>query len=648
MNEFKKYFFVFFLIFGVLFFLGVFTPDFFVLASSPFDITYPISELSSCATQDECRVYCDNLANKDVCFAFAQKHGFVSKDDAEKIKNLPLVGPGGCQGENQCREFCGKSENQNECFNFAKTNGLISQDEIRRFEKFNKIKGPAGCRGFEECHQACGDPRNARACLEISRKEGLIEEKEFGLLEDVLEKGGPGGCLGPEECQIYCQDSNHLAECVNFAKEHHFISEAEAAKIQALPQIGPGGCQGEVCRTYCQVPAHQTECINFAVENGFMSEEEALHARKAMEAMRAGGPGGCSGPDECRVYCENPDNFEACAGFGEKNGLVNKEDIRRGREFSRTIREKGGPGGCHKPEECRVYCENLDHGDECFEFGKKQGLIREEDIKNFERGKEIRKKVMETGGPGGCKSDNECRSYCQDSSRAEECLAFAVEHGGIPPEDAKMMLENFVRETHRPEFGPPSRDFEKFEQEKFRRFDEFRGLERQFRQGPATQFQGGPGGCLSPEECIKFCSDPANRDTCAHFGPPSGGPPSGEIFKQVPSGSESEFRNIEPFILPKNTPYPRMMPPTEVASPFSPDLINPQYPQYAPRQFGPGGCASEAECKAYCSDPARATECGIYVPPSITPELKNSSSPQSGFLRFLSAMLGVILPGFRY
>lgn len=38
---------------------------------------------------------------------------------------------------------------------------------------------------------------------------------------------------------------------------------------------------------------------------------------------------------------------------------------------------------------------------------------------------------------------------------------------------------------------------------------------------PGTgEFKTGPGGCNSPESCQKYCSEPANQDECAKFGPP--------------------------------------------------------------------------------------------------------------------------------
>ena len=62
----------------------------FASAASIFDITYPIDELGGCASQQECKTYCDDLANKDACLIFAEKNGFISKEKVEQAKKYRL------------------------------------------------------------------------------------------------------------------------------------------------------------------------------------------------------------------------------------------------------------------------------------------------------------------------------------------------------------------------------------------------------------------------------------------------------------------------------------------------------------------------------------------------------------------------------
>src|SRR3990172_11359181 len=80
--------------------------------------------------------------------------------------------------------------------------------------------------------------------------------------------------------------------------------------------------------------------------------------------------------------------------------------------------------------------------------------------------------------------------------------------------------------------------------EKFELFEHFRKIEMptssMMRQAPMQA--GGPGGCDSPEACMKYCSDPSNRDECARFNPSVGGLPPGDMFKQMEPGITRDFR----------------------------------------------------------------------------------------------------------
>lgn len=375
-------------------FLGVFLVlSFSIFAANIFDITFPIPELGNCADQAACKTYCDIESNQDACLNFAEQRGFIAKEKAEAIKE--------------------------------------------------------------------------RAKL-------------------IRENDAPGQCQSQEECRAYCENPAHQEECLKFAEKHGLISEEDAQRIKKLPPVGPGGCQREECRDYCEDENHQDECLKFA----------------------------------------------------EEHDLMSKDELKRARHFIKISRESGGPGGC-KGEACRDYCENSEHQEECFDFAKKNNLISSDDLKRAERGRDLSKTVREIGGPGGCKSDEECRVYCSDANHVEECAAFAVAHGGFTPEEAKDKLKEFIN----------NHSDNQSEDEHFKKFEEFKKLEHQFR--PPTpqsgapmlrEFQGGPGRCKTPEECIKYCSDPIHREECAKFNPSIGASSPGTIFKEVEPGAESEFR----------------------------------------------------------------------------------------------------------
>ncbi|OGE84169.1 MAG: hypothetical protein A2846_04080 [Candidatus Doudnabacteria bacterium RIFCSPHIGHO2_01_FULL_49_9] len=267
-----------------------------------------------------------------------------------------------------------------------------------------------------------------------------------------------------------------------------------------------------------------------------MSKEEVAVARKFIGKT---GPGGCKG-EACRTHCDDPANGEECLKFAEENGLIPKEEAERARKFMQVAKD-GGPGGC-QGRQCQEYCSSEEHQEECFSFAKKNGLVSKEEQEDFEVGQRLNQKLKEAGGPGGCKTDEECRVYCSDSAHVEECVAFAASQGGISEERAREMLKMFTEKRFEggPGGGPSPEDLKRFQMDSEKRFDQFRQFEQQYRGGEGLpgqgdfpgggmtggqfpgggmtggNFPGGPGGCQSPAECMKYCSE--HMDECMKFG----------------------------------------------------------------------------------------------------------------------------------
>lgn len=551
--------------------ISLFAVAFSVAAASIFDIEYPIPELGNCPDRTACKTYCDNPANQNACLDFAKKYQLLDSQKIEQAKNLPETGPGGCQGQEACQAYCEDSAHAEECLEFAEEHNLVSKQEIQKAKEFLEKSGPGECRGQKECREYCSDPAHQEECISFAEKNGFMSKEDAEKARKFAGRPGPGGCRG-EVCKTYCEDPAHTDECLEFSEKNGFISKEEAARIKKMAiTTGPGGCRGEECRTYCNEVSHQEECIHFAVENGFMSKEDA---ERALKFAGKPGPGGCQGR-ECEEYCHKPEHGEACLEFAEQNGLLPPGELQRAKKFMQAT-ESGGPGGC-RGEECRTYCENPEHRKECFEFAKKQGFIRPEDEKNFEVGQKLQQKLQEAGGPGGCKSEQDCRTYCTDASHSEECIAFAAAHGGIPKEEAERMVKEFAEQKFEKQGRfHSSEDFQKFELESKNRFEQFQQLEQQFRgpggsgfpsfrgefPGQSGEFPGngpqglenfkGPGGCSSPSECIKYCTEHQNE--CFSFGlqgkplfrPPEGGIPPGKEggrSGQFPINPIREFLN---------------------------------------------------------------------------------------------------------
>lgn len=483
-----------------------------VSAASVLEVVYPVIELGDCADRAACRIYCADPAHASVCIDFGEKHGILNTAEAARAREANKPGPGGCRGRDACRTYCQNPANQDECLAFALKSGRIS-------------------RGAHD------------------------------LLKKVQNDGGPGGCRGEEACREYCRDLAHTEECLAFAEKNGFVKKDVALKARQLGILeGPGGCRGQdACRAHCADPANQSACVDFAESHGFMKPDEAALARRL---GGVGGPGGCQG-EHCRVYCADTDRAEECLAFAEKQGIAKKEDIARARKFLRATEQGGGPGGC-TGEACRSFCEKPENREECLAFAKKNNLITSEQAADAENGIKIHAKLAESGGPGGCADENMCRAYCGDPEHAEECTAFAVAHGGVSQEDARRMLQRFIRqklEGHGDALSPDELDRETRDVEG--RFEAFRQLEERFRgDASSADIQGfppfipgnsegvpqqlrnnrtfrGPGGCSSPAACIRFCTEhpevcsrPDEENTDGDAAGDSGG--HGEVRSPLP------------------------------------------------------------------------------------------------------------------
>lgn len=349
-------------------------------AVNPFDITYPIQELGNCASQEECKMFCDNTDNQVVCMDWAAGKGFVDKKEAEKVREINELGqmpdsygPGGCKTPGECDNYCQALEHLDECMNYSVEKGFISAEEAEKIKEKANRKGPGSCSSQGECENYCRNPGHIEECMNFAVEDGKISKeeadfiitqtKEFGAGSSRRGKGSgkQGGQRGPAEPKI---------------------DEQKALKVLEDKGGGPGGCKSmEECGNYCSAPEHGEECMNFAIKNGFMPPEEVEKAKKMMSMT---GPGGCKGPRECDDYCSQEGHGEECMNFSIQNGLMAPEEAEKMKkevEIVKKLQRGGmsGPGGCKGPQECQIYCSDQSHIEECMSFATQNGMMNKND-----------------------------------------------------------------------------------------------------------------------------------------------------------------------------------------------------------------------------------------------------------------------------
>jgi len=193
--------------------------------------------------------------------------------------------------------------------------------------------------------------------------------------------------------------------------------------------------------------------------------------------------GNCSSEETCRTYCDQPANFAGCFAFAKKHDLIKgpiaDKSVNEIRQLSAKLQEKGGPGGCRTHNECQSFCDQLGNIEACFAYAEKEKILDKAELAEVQKIKSALGKGAKM--PGGCTSKDSCEKYCFggdgarggkfNPARLDECVSFGVKAGFMTPEEGEM-----VKKT---------------------------GGE-------------GPGGCRG-QECRKFCDDLNNHKECFQF-----------------------------------------------------------------------------------------------------------------------------------
>ena len=232
-------------------------------------------------------------------------------------------------------------------------------------------------------------------------------------------------------------------------------------------------------------------------------------------------------------------------------------------------------GNCKDKNACKTYCDDVSHADVCLAFAEKNNLMSKGEI-------DTAKKFMKAGakGPGGCTGKEACQAYCDDIKNIDACIAFAEKTGILPPSElaeAKQVQAAIAKGVK-----PPA--------------------------------------CRGKKECDAYCEDSSHMKECIAFGEAAG-------FLQ---GKELEdARKMITAINNGATPPPckgreacevycsepdhmeACMTFAQAAGFMTPEEAQNSGKMLAALKKGvkPPACRGKEACDAYCSEPAHADEC---------------------------------------
>ena len=344
--------------------------------------------------------------------------------------------------------------------------------------------------------------------------------------------------------------------------------------------------------------------------------------------------GNCQSRTACGTYCDKPENMKSCLDFAGDHDLLSEEEIEMGQKML-ALGETRGPGGCKGQEECETYCDQIEHIKECITFAEKNNLIPPDEL---QEAKKVVQAIDRGLVPPKCKGKKECDVYCSKPANMEECITFGEAAGLIPPgelREAKMMFEA-IRKGAKP---------------------------------PA---------CAGKKECDVYCSRIEHMEECMEFGIAAGFIPPEEI-----EGARAALKAIKQGIRPPNCRGKEECDAYCSQPEHQKECINFaeaagfMTAEEAARarkmaelgiEGGPGGCQGKEECEAFCQNPANLETCinfsvktgdmsqeeaqrmleGIRMmqegpPPETTPPQPIESSFQRLLRQFLA---GIVLPFF--
>jgi hypothetical protein len=136
-----------------------------------------------------------------------------------------------------------------------------------------------------------------------------------------------------------------------------------------------GDCQSkEDCSVFCDKPENSDACLTFAGQHNLMSSNEVAVAKKFIDNGMVG-PGGCKGQDKCSQYCGNSDHLEECTNFAQKNGMMSDQQLQDSKKVLAAMKNGLKPPACSGPQQCNAYCGSPKHMEECMTFSLAAGIV---------------------------------------------------------------------------------------------------------------------------------------------------------------------------------------------------------------------------------------------------------------------------------
>lgn len=166
-----------------------------------------------CKDKESCENYCSDGSKIDECLSFAEAANILSPEDLKQAKAVaPFLKngetPGKCQNKASCDKYCSDLSHADECIGFAEKAGFISKEEADLAKKVGGA-GPGGCKSQAECTAYCNNESHADECANFALSKGLVDEKTAELMKNGVDQMNQALNSMPPELKDY------VVSCLN-------------------------------------------------------------------------------------------------------------------------------------------------------------------------------------------------------------------------------------------------------------------------------------------------------------------------------------------------------------------------------------------------------------------------------------------------
>ncbi|MBI5004972.1 MAG: hypothetical protein HZC04_02230 [Candidatus Lloydbacteria bacterium] len=317
-----------------------------------------------------------------------------------------------------------------------------------------------------------------------------------------------------------------------------------------------GGCKNkEDCKTFCDNSQNADACLAFAEEHHLMSSDEVVIAKKFQDNGMVG-HGGCKGKAECDQYCSNSGHLEACITFAQKNGLMSPRQQQESQKVLVAMKNGIKPPACAGPKQCDAYCGSPAHMEECMDFSLAAGLVPDNQKDQMRKTLNAIKQGIK---PPACAGPQECDQYCGDPAHVEECMTFSLAAGLVPDDQKEQVQKTFdaIKKGIKPPACQPNPPNQPGGPNDGQGFNQGPGQRNQ----PGRPNQSSQSG-QSRQSCDQYCADSSHVEECVKFSVAVGNMTEQQAQTAIKTGGK-----------------------------------------------GPGGCVGREACDAFCGNPDNQETC---------------------------------------